>query len=319
MLSRRFLRVKVLQALYAYHQEGPATMNTGEKQLLISLDKLYELFIWQLSLIIEMRDFARTRIEEARLKYLPTDEDLHPNPRFIENRLINQLADNRDYLKKAGNLKISWAESHELLRRLYKIMRESEVYQNYMSAPAVTYFDDRELVEKIMLELWADDEGLRSFFEEKSIYWTDDFDIALIMFERTVKGYKNSFDEFRPLPSLLKDESDEDGSDDLQFVKTLYLKTVLHSEEVTKLIASKASNWDIDRIALMDMLLIKMAITEFTDFPSIPVKVTLNEYIELSKGYSTPRSKLFINGVLDKLIFELKESGKLVKMGRGLM
>jgi transcription antitermination protein NusB len=171
----------------------------------------------------------------------------------------------------------------------------------------------------LLLGLWADDDLLRSFFEERSIYWTDDFDIAMIMFQRTVRGYKSSFDEFRPLPTLLKDENEEDGGDDLQFVKNLYRRTIIHNGEFTDLIAKKASNWDIERIALMDILLIKMALTEFIDFPSIPVKVTMNEYIELSKAYSTPRSKLFINGIIDKLIVEFRESGRMVKTGRGLL
>jgi transcription antitermination protein NusB len=319
MLSRRFLRIKVLQALYAFEQDGPESMNSGEKQLLASFDKLYELFLWQISLVIEISSFARNHIEEGKSKFIPSYEDLHPNLRFLENRLIIQLANNRDYLKKANSLKIAWIDSDELLRRLFNIMCESEAYQSYMDAESVSYNDDKEFVEKLLIDLWSDNDLLRSYFEERSIYWTDDFDIALIMFQRTIKGYKAGYDEYKPLPTLLKDENEEDGGDDLQFIKSLYRNTIMHSDEFTELIARKASNWDIDRIALMDVLLLKMAMTELIDFPSIPVKVTMNEYIELSKGYSTPRSKLFINGILDKLIVEFRENGRLIKTGRGLL
>ena len=165
----------------------------------------------------------------------------------------------------------------------------------------------------------AQSELLRSYFEEKSLYWADDFDTSIMIVVKTLKSYKESWDEFTDLPTLLKDEKEAGGSEDLTFVKQLYRKTLLHSDEYNLIIAKHADNWDIERIALMDTILIKMAISEFVDFPSIPVKVTLNEYIELSKNYSTPKSKVFINGILDKLIAELRLEGKIAKTGRGLM
>lgn len=319
MLSRRFLRIKALQAIYAFMQDGPESMNSGEKQLLVSLDKLYELYIRQLSLLIEVSDFARRRIEENKLKFLPTEEDLHPNTRFIDNRFITQLANNRDFLKKSHSFKISWADDEELIRKLYNSLRESDFFISYMDGPEPSYNEEKELAENIFNRIFAESELLQSFFEERSIYWSDDFEISLIMLQKTIKGFRADHDEYTALPALLKDEHDADGSEDLDFVKNLYRKTIIHNEEFNAIIADKAQNWELDRIALMDILLLKMAMTEFVDFPSIPVKVTLNEYIELAKSFSTPKSKIFINGILDKLIVEFKASGRLLKTGRGLM
>ncbi len=308
-----------MQAIYAFQQEGPESINAGEKQLIVSLDKLYELYIYQLSLIIELSDFARRRIEENRLKQLPTPEDLNPNLRFIQNRFISQLENNRDYLKRNAAYKINWVDEEEMIRKFYNLMREDEVYISYMNKPEASYAADKHVVEMVILRLFSESDHLRSYFDERNIYWNEDFDTAVMMVDKTIKGYKESFDEFTSLPTLLKDENHSDGSEDMQFVKHLYRKTLINSADLNKVISERASNWDLERIAVMDTILIKMAITELIEFPSIPIKVTLNEYIELSKEYSSPKSKIFINGVLDKLIVDYKDQGIIVKAGRGLM
>ena len=319
MLSRRFLRIKVMQAIYAFQQEGPESINAGEKQLIVSLDKLYELYIYQISLIIEISDFARKRIEENRLKQLPTSEDLDPNLRFIQNRFINQLENNRDYLKRNAVYKINWVDEDEMIRKFYNLMREDEAYISYMNKPTVSYADEKRVVEMVILRLFSESDHLRSYFDERNIYWTEDFDTAVMMVDKTIKAYKETADEFTSLPTLLKDENNSDGSEDMEFVKHLYRKTLINSNDLNKVISERASNWDLERIAVMDTILLKMAITELIEFPSIPIKVTLNEYIELSKEYSSPKSKIFINGVLDKLIVDYKEQGIIKKSGRGLM
>jgi N utilization substance protein B len=308
-----------MQAIYAFQQEGPESINAGEKQLIVSLDKLYELYIHQLSLIIELSDFARRRIEENRLKLLPAPEDLSPNLRFIQNRFIQQIGNNRDYLRRNAAYKINWVDEEEMIRKFYNILREDPAYIEYMSKPEVSYADEKQLVEMVILHMFSESEHLRSIFDEKSIYWNEDFDTAVMMVDKTIKGYKESADEYTFLPTLLKDENNEDGSEDMYFLKHLYRKTLINSEKLNKVISDRASNWELERIAVMDTILIKMAITELIEFPSIPIKVTLNEYIELSKEYSSPKSKIFINGVLDKLITEYKEQGIIVKSGRGLM
>ncbi len=308
-----------MQAIYAFQQEGPENINAGEKQLIVSLNKLYELYIYLLSLIIEISDFARRRIEENRLKQLPTPEDLNPNLRFIENRFIHQLVNNRDYLKRNSSYKINWVDEEDMIRKLYNLMREDEAYTAYMNKSQVSYVDEKHVVEMVILRLFSESDHLRSYFDERNIYWNEDFDTAVMMVDKTIKGFKESADEFTSLPTLLKDENNSDGSEDMQFVKHLYRKTLINSDELNAVISERASNWDLDRIAVMDTILIKMAITELIEFPSIPVKVTLNEYIELSKEYSSPKSKVFINGVLDKLIVDYKEQGIIKKSGRGLM
>jgi N utilization substance protein B len=308
-----------MQAIYAFQQEGPESISAGEKQLMVSLDKLYELYIYQLSLIIELSDFARRRIEENRLKQLPTLQDIDPNLRFVQNRFISQLENNRDYLKRNAAYKINWVDDEEMIRKFYNLMREDEAYILYMNKDKVSYLDDKQVVVMVLLRLFSESDHLRSLFDEKSIYWTEDFDTAIMMVDKTIKGFKENADQYTSLPTLLKDENHTEGSEDMQFVKHLYRKTLINSSELNTVISERASNWDLERIAIMDTILIKMAITELIEFPSIPIKVTLNEYIELSKEYSSPKSKVFINGLLDKLITEYKEKGIISKSGRGLM
>ncbi len=308
-----------MQAIYAFQQEGPESISAGEKQLIVSLDKLYELYIYQLSLIIELVDFNRRRIDENKVKQLPTADDLNPNLRFTHNRFIIQLENNRDYNRRCALYKINWVDEEEMIRKFYNIMREDEAYIAYMNKPEVSYNDDKQVVEMVVLRMFSESDHLRSYFDERNIYWTEDFDTAVMMVDKTIKGYKESADEYTSLPTLLKDENHVDGSEDMQFVKQLYRKTLINSSDLNKVISERADNWDLERIAIMDTILIKMAITELIEFPSIPVKVTLNEYIELSKEYSSPKSKIFINGVLDKLIVEYKEKGIIRKSGRGLM
>ncbi|MBK7171678.1 MAG: transcription antitermination protein NusB [Bacteroidales bacterium] len=319
MLSRRFLRIKVMQAVYAFLQDGPEDINVGEKHLLNSLDKLYELFIYQLSFLAELSEFAAKRLEDNKLKYLPTAEDLDPNTRFIENSFIQQLTNNREYKKRYNSYKINWIDEEEIVRKCYNQLKELPEYIAYMAAETSSYQLDKQIVEDIFLKLIAESELLQSFYEEKNLYWSDDFDISLTMVLKTIKGYKVEWDEFKALPTLLKDQDDPGGSEDLTFVKQLYRKSILHDEEFTGVISQYADNWDVDRIALMDTILIKLALTEFIDFPFIPVKVTMNEYIEISKGFSTPKSKVFINGILDKLIVDFKQNGRIKKTGRGLL
>lgn len=319
MLSRRFLRIKALQAIYAFEQEGPDSISSGEKQLIVSLNKLYELYIYHLSLFVEISDFAHRRMEENRLKYLPTADDLNPNLRFIENKFISQLAANRDYKRFVSTYKINWVDEEELIRKIYNQMLESDVYQAYMKKESIGYADEKAVVSKCLLCLFSESELLRGYLEERNIYWSEDFDTSIMMVDKTIKAYKEYHDEFTALPTLLKDENNKDGSEDMEFVKLLYRRTLQKGKEYDGVISERASNWDIERIALMDTILIKMAITELTEFPSIPVKVTLNEYIELSKEYSSAKSKIFINGVLDKLIADYKISGRIIKSGRGLM
>ncbi|KAF0129066.1 MAG: N utilization substance protein B [Bacteroidetes bacterium] len=318
MLSRRHLRVKVLQALYAYFQSGNARIDQGEKQLLLSINKLYELYIYQLSFLVETTRFADFRLEENKGKHLPTAEDLNPNMRFAQNKILSKISTNRDFLKKEHLYKINWSEEKELVRRFYVSMRESDAYEQYMSKPVNSIEDDKKFVLYIIEHLFTEFELLQSFYEEKSIFFVDDYHLVSYLAMKFIKFMDKDFDDLTPLPDLLKTEKDDDN-EDLDFVKELFRETIQHSDEWGKLIASSTSNWELERIAVMDVLILKMALTELTVFKSIPIKVSMNEYIDISKYFSTARSKVFVNGILDKLIVDMKASGQIVKTGRGLL
>ena len=319
MLTRRQFRIKVLQAVYAFHQGEGERIDVAERQLLKSIERIHELYIYQLSLLVDLMEFFKTRLEESKSKYLPSEEDLHPNTRFIDNLFMNQLVSNIHLNKYVKQFKISWADDNEMIRKFYQTIRESAFYKNYMLAPECGYKDDKDVFLHIFNDIIVESPVLQSLYEEKSIYWIDDLELANFMVNKTIKGYRASWDNFAELPYVYKSKDERDPEGDREFVLRLFRKTILNNTELEKMVDEKAHNWDVERIAIIDILLLKMALAELLEFPAIPVKVTLNEYIELAKVYSTPKSNVFINGILDKLIFELKESGRIVKTGRGLM
>lgn len=317
MLSRRHLRVKVLQAVYAFFQNGNTDLSKGEKQLLLSVNKIHELLIYQISFLIEMRDFASNRIEESKKKYFPTEEDLAPNMKFVENKALKQLANNREFRKLHDVFKINWSDEQGMVRKAFLTMKDARFYQKHMLESEDSYEADVDILIKVIKKLLTDYELLEDFYESKSIYWAfDAYHSANLVLMKFLKSMKETDDEYAPIPEII-DNGDE--QEDREFMLELFRKTILHSDEYAEMIDEKARNWELDRIALMDVILIKMALAELLEFPSIPVKVTLNEYIDISKYYSSAKSKVFINGILDKLIIDLKESKRIKKTGRGLM
>jgi N utilization substance protein B len=318
MLSRRQLRIKVLQALYAFFQSKENRIDIAEKQLLKSIEKLYELYIFQLSFILEIFEFAEKRIGEAKNKFLPTESDLNPNTKFINNKFLKQLSENKDLLKKINDLKISWSDEENLIRKTFLKISESKKYKDYMSSFENSYHSDKEIVIKLIKKEISENEVLKNYYENRSIYWVDDYYTVTMLIIKTIKLFQEDWDEFVPLPLIYK-TSDKENNEDRKFIIELFRKTIIHSREYEQLIDKKTKNWELDRIAIMDIILIKMALAEILEFPNIPVKVTMNEYIELSKLYSTPKSKIFVNGILDKLIVDLKEKNIIKKTGRGLM
>lgn len=317
MLSRRHLRIKVVQALYAFFQSKNDRLDLGEKQLILSINKLYELYIHQLSFLVAINEFAVKRIEEAKKKHIPTEEDLNPNTKFINNRIFKQLASNKDFLKKEEIYKISWVDEREMLRKFFVEFKESHEYINYMNSDEDSYEEDKKLIIKLVKKRLSSFTNLESYYEDKNIYWVDDFHTANFLIIKTIQLFTEDQDEFKLLPAIYK--SSKEDNNDKDFIISLFRKTILKSEEYKKMIEEKAKNWEIDRIAIMDVLLLKMALAELFEFPSIPVKVTMNEYIELAKYFSTSKSSVFINGILDKLIESLKSENKIKKTGRGLM
>jgi transcription antitermination protein NusB len=321
MLSRRHLRIKALQALYAFYQSGNDDLAQGEKQLLKSTDKLYELYIYQLSFLVKMVDYASGRIEEAKKKFFPTPEDLHPNLRLIENRVIAQIAENKDFGKWSRALKINWSDQENLFHRCYQDIRANEAWNAYLNIPGNSYRQQKDAVILLVREIFSNFELLRQYYEDISIFWSDeDFDTSLMMVIKTVKAYQESWGPEATLPSLYKtDPDDDDPLEDKQFMIKLFHATLLKDKLFEGQIEQQVENWELERIAIMDMIIMKMALAELVTFPSIPVKVSINEYIEISKTYSSIKSKFFINGILDKLVIKMKEDGTIQKTGRGLI
>ncbi len=314
MLNRRHIRIKILHMLYAMGQSGGKTVAAAEKELFLSIEKMYEMYIYLMSVMTYVRDVADKKIEDNKKKRLPTEEDLNPNMRFVENRFLKQLDINKSLIAASEKKKVSWTGEGELIRKFYRVLLESEEYRNYMSAEEDSYAADKELVIRFFKRHLVNLESFQSFFDEKSIFWSDDLDIVASMALKTFKSFEEDSDEFTPILTLWKDPEDE-----IEFCKNLFRKTLSQATEHNKLIKEHTENWEIERIAMMDMILMRMALSEAREFKQIPLKVTLNEYIEISKYYSTPKSSNFINGVLDKLFTQLKEEGTIAKVGRGLI
>jgi N utilization substance protein B len=300
--------------LYAMGQSSGKTMAHAEKELFLSIEKMYEMYIYLLTVLTEIRDVASAKIEENKKKRLPTEADLNPNMRFVENKLLDQLEANKSLKKSAEKAKVNWMGEGELLRKFYRELIETEEYLAYMEAENNDYAADKEVVIRFFKRHLVNMESLQYFFEERSIFWSDDLDIVASMVIKTLKSFDENTDENFPILDLWKDPEDE-----IAFTRELFRKTQTQAEEHTRLIEDCTENWEIERIATMDMILMRMALTEARQFNQIPLKVTLNEYIELAKYYSTPKSSTFINGVLDKLFARLQEDGSIVKVGRGLI
>ena len=318
MLNRRFLRVKVLQQIYAYHQAEETDLLAAERRLLDSVDSLYGLFIRQLSFWPEVRSFAERRIEENMHKNFPTEEDLNPNRKFIRNRVLNALENNKDLRNLQEKYKISWADDREdLIRGFYNRLREYPEYKEYMLISKDSFALDKKLILDVIDNHIAEDELLFDFYSDKSLIYNSDYQLGLFLLWKFINEMDESFDADSKIPPVYKTEN-EPINDDKNFIVRLFRETLKHADEYQELVKANISNWDYDRIALMDKIIIFMALTEFCQFRDIPVKVTINEYIEISKYYSTPDSRRFVNGILDRIAETFKEEGKLIKTGRGL-
>ncbi len=313
MISRRIIRTKVLQVLYAYYSSEEKSLSKTERELFFCINKSYDLYHYLMVLVIEIADFAEKRIEIRKKKLQPTHEDLNPNTKFITNLVIQQLRDNRQLNSYIDQKKLTWINNPELIKELYLIMIDSDLYKNYMADENRSFLNDRKFIEKLFNKLILVTEDLYNVLEEQSIFWNDDVEFVISMIVKTIKRFNERTDSDLRLMPLYKDQEDHD------FAKDLIRKTIINHDELRGLIKEHSKNWDMDRIAFMDVLMMQLAISEFLYFPSIPTKVSMNEYIELSKYYSTEKSRNFINGILDKTLKDLKSSGKIEKIGRGLI
>jgi len=319
MLGRRHFRVKVLQGLYAFFQGGESRVESVEKNLLQSIDKMNELFYLQISFLLEVLHFYEIRMEEAKYKFIPSEADLNPNLKLLGNKLLIQLQTNHHVSDTIKRYKISWSEEQEMVRKVYQKIKNSKELLEYLNSGNASYGEDKEFLSRVFRKFIVKSGDLRSFCEERFLYWADDFDVSSIFILKMLKLLDENFSESDSPEDLFHKGHADDPADDRKFIQELFRKTILHSEEHEKLIESRTRNWELERIALTDIILIKMALTELLYFSQIPVKVTLNEYIELSKQFSSQKSKSFINGILDKLVADLLTENKIKKWGRGLM
>jgi N utilization substance protein B len=314
MLNRRHLRVKVLQSLYAFHQSDTKEIKPHERNLLASIDQVFEMYIWMLSLISEVIDYAETDAAERANKHLPTADDLNASLKILSNRFIISLKDNRDYLIALKKYKVEWSFDPELAKSLFTTLKNSPEYAEYLAKTDDTLHSDKDIIKFIFKKVILKSSIAEQVFEDKFIYWPVDREVLQALIAKTFKNF--SSDNYQE--NKLADISGN-WVEDREFVVNLFEQTIRHNVEYQELIAEKTQNWEPDRIAMMDTLLMKMAIVEFINFTSIPVKVTINEYLEISKEFSTPKSNSFINGILDKILFELKAQNKIRKIGRGLI
>ena len=312
MFNRRNLRTKVMQALYAFFRSENPNLKKCEKELLLSIEKTHDLYIYLLLLITEMAYSAERSMEVSKNKHLPTQEDLNLNPKFIKNRFIKQLSVNKEFTKFIKSKKLSWSNDLDLVKNIFLQIKSSDEYASYLASSDDSFNADRQFIITIFKKHIANSTLLHQFLEQKSIFWTVDLDLVNHMILKTIKssdsGSKNT---------LLLSQY-RDNKEDRDFVLALFRETILHEKEYEKLIGKKAKNWETERIAMMDILLMKMAICEILEFPTIPIKVSLNEYIEIAKQYSTPKSNIFINGILDKVVLGFKKGKRIKKTGKGL-
>ncbi len=313
MISRRLLRIKVLQTAYAHFKSDLNSVGKSERELFHSIEKTWELYLSIYVLLIDLVRYTRQRIELARTKLSPTHEDLNPNTRFIDNALIRHLEEHEELNSCLKKQKISWVKYPELVRELYNQLSGSDAYRAYLEEKEPTWQSDRKFILQLLEGLFLCSESLDQALEERSIYWNDDLEFAMKMVEKSLRKFNGNDANPVPVYNIFQDEEDK------EFVRKLFHSVILHHEEYKKLIDQHTRNWDVERIAFMDILIMELAIAEILENESIPTKVSFNEYIEIAKYYSTDKSSNFINGILDKIIQQLREENRIVKRGRGLI
>jgi N utilization substance protein B len=315
MLTRRQLRVKVMQCIYALTQSQDDSLEKQEKFLKVSIDNTYTLYLVMLSLLKELFAMAENHVKHDSKKYVTTESDSYPDKeKFLKNQLLQQIVSNKLLTKELAKRKIGhWYLNADYVKIIYKAIVTSRLYSLYMSKEDSTYGEDKNLIIDLFREVIAPNDKLYEFFEDDELTWVDDIPLVNTFLLKMLKNAKIEQPESFFLPQLVKDQ------EDLDFTSTLLTKTLLNNKMLENEIQAKTPNWDKDRIADIDAILLKMAICELLHFPSIPERVSINEYLEIAKEYSTPKSSIFINGILDKLVKEYKSEGKLKKTGRGLL
>lgn len=307
MINRVLIRLKIVQIVYAYYQNGGKNLDTAEKELFFSLSKAYDLYNYLLLLMVEVTKQANKRLNAAKNKMIPTKEELFPNTKFVENRFIAQLEVNKQLLDFSNNQKKTWENEADFVKSLCDKILESDIYKEYMASETSSYEEDRELWRKLYKSLIFNNAELDQVLEDQSLYWNDDKEIVDTFVLKTIKRFEEKKGAKQELLPEFKDEEDQD------FARRLFRRAILNLDYYRHLISENTRNWDLDRVAFMDVIIMQIALAEILSFPNIPVSVSLNEYVEIAKLYSTPKSGGFINGTLDGIVNSLKKENKLTK------
>ena len=307
MINRVLIRLKVVQIIYAYYQNGGKNLDTAEKELFFSLSKAYDLYNYLLLLMVEVTRYASKRLDAAKHKLAPTKEDLNPNTKFVDNRFIAQLEVNRQLNEFASTQKKTWENETDFVKGFYEQILQSDIYKEYMASETSSYEEDRELWRKIYKRIVFNNEKLDAVLEDQSLYWNDDKEIVDTFVLKTIKRFDEKKGANQELLPEFKDDEDQ------EFARRLFRRTILNSDYYRHLVSENTKNWELDRIAFMDVIIMQTALAEILSFPNIPVSVSLNEYVEIAKLYSTSKSGSFINGTLDGIVNQLKKEGKLTK------
>jgi N utilization substance protein B len=306
MINRELIRIKIVQLTYAYYQNGNKNMDSAEKELLFSLSKAYDLYNYLLLLIVAVSREERRRVEIAMQRAEREGTEL-PSQKFVFNKFAVQLEDNKMLNTFVENQKLTWTDDIEFVRKLCNQIEESLAYREYMADAEDSYEADREVWRKIYRQLIVDNDDLKSLLEEKSLYWNDDKEVVDTFVLKTIKRFDPKNNSMQELLPEYKDEEDKD------FARKLYRATILNADTYQRYMSETSRNWDFSRLAYMDVVIMQIAIAEMLTFPNVPVSVTINEYVDLAKLYSTPKSGAYINGMLDSIARYLVRTGKMLK------
>ena len=307
MINRVLIRLKIVQIVYAYYQNGGKNLDTAEKELFFSLSKAYDLYNYLLLLMVEITKQAERKQNAAKAKLLPSEEELNPNTKFVDNRFIAQLEVNEQLRQFSESQKKTWENESEFVKSLCERIMARTTYKEYMERETSSYEEDRELWRKLYKTIIFNNQDLDQVLEDQSLYWNDDKEIVDTFVLKTIKRFVEEKGSKQELLPEFKDEEDKN------FASRLFRRAILNADYYRHLISENTKNWELDRVAFMDVVIMQIALAEILSFPNIPVSVSLNEYVEIAKNYSTPKSASFINGTLDGIVNVLKEENKLTK------
>ena len=307
MINRVLIRLKIVQIIYAYYKNSGKSLKAAEDEVFFSLSKAYDLYNYMLQLMVGVTHYAADRISFLSMKIRPTDSDRNPNLKFVNNRFIAQLEANEQLSKFAEKSKLNWVDNSDFLRRLLDKIEESDIYQEYMASETSSYEEDKEVWRKLYKTFVFENEELDSLLEEQSLYWNDDKSIVDTFVLKTIKRFEENNGEAQQLLPEYKDVADMD------FARKLFRNAVANAEQYREMMSSSSKNWDMSRLAFMDVVIMQVALAEIMTFDDVPLSVTLNEYVEIAKHYSTVKSGSFVNGMLDTITKKLRQENKINK------